>query len=74
MKVDKKRIFNLKAPYKTNCGKGDLKYFKEYSIDTCWLEQLTNFVMKKCKCKDTFMPGDEIPVCDGTTMPCVWHW
>jgi len=26
-------------------------------MHTCWLEQLTNYVYKHCKCKDFFMPG-----------------
>ncbi|XP_057315804.1 acid-sensing ion channel 1B-like [Hydractinia symbiolongicarpus] len=72
IQVEKKKILNLKAPYKTNCGSLPLKYFKVYSKHTCWLEQLTNHVEKICHCKDFFMPGN-IPVCNATVLnSCVW--
>ena len=51
------QMLNLKAPYKTKCGELKLKYFTRYSRHTCWLEQLTDHVNKKCSCKDAFMPG-----------------
>ena len=63
--VDKTLIMNLKAPYKTKCGSLELKYFKKYSYDACWLEQLTEYVEQSCHCKESFMPGDTIPICNG---------
>ncbi|XP_047135886.1 acid-sensing ion channel 1 isoform X1 [Hydra vulgaris] len=72
IQLEKKMIINLEAPYKTKCGSLKLKYFDSYSLDTCWLEQLTDHVHSVCKCKDFFMPGD-IPICSlNDAMSCMW--
>ena len=72
IKVDKRRIYNLEAPYETKCGNVELKYFQEYSKDACWLEQLTDFVNANCSCKLPFMPGDDIPLCEGAMLRPAW--
>ncbi|XP_057307360.1 acid-sensing ion channel 1C-like [Hydractinia symbiolongicarpus] len=72
IQVEKKQIINLESPYKTHCGSLNLKYFKSYSRNTCWLEQLTDYVNESCGCKDFFMPG-EIPICSfQVAISCMW--
>lgn len=72
IQVEKKKTINLKSPYKTNCGDLKLKYFNGYSMHTCWLEQLTDYVDTLCGCKDFFMPG-KIPICNmSMLMLCMW--
>ncbi|NP_001296667.1 acid-sensing ion channel 1-like [Hydra vulgaris] len=72
VKVEKKTIMNLEKPYKTECGTVKLKYFDRYSMHTCWLEQLTDYVNKMCHCKDFFMPGN-IPYCSLPELQnCTW--
>ncbi|NP_001296594.1 acid-sensing ion channel 1-like isoform X1 [Hydra vulgaris] len=72
IQIEKKTIINLEAPYKTKCGSVKLKYFDSYSMHTCWLEQLTDYVYKTCNCKDYFMPGD-IPICSFDLLyNCAW--
>ena len=49
-----------------------MKYFNGYSMNTCWLEKLTDYVVKHCNCKDFFMPGKidihDIRHCNGLTI------
>lgn len=72
IQVEKKKILNLESPYKTHCGSLKLNYFKGYSMHTCWLEQLTDYVDKMCKCKDFFMPGN-MPICNmSMARNCMW--
>lgn len=75
IQVEKKKTLNLKSPYKTHCGALELKYFDGYSMNLCWLEQLTDFVEHKCGCKDFFMPG-QIPICNmSMAVSCMWpYW
>ncbi|XP_066910429.1 acid-sensing ion channel 1C-like isoform X2 [Clytia hemisphaerica] len=75
IQVEKKKIINLKPPFKTKCGSLKLKHFSQYSKSTCWLEQLTNYVTEKCNCKDAFMPGD-FRVCSfEESALCMWmNW
>eukprot|EP00795_Rhopilema_esculentum_P012244 gene12244-2879_t len=70
--VKKTQRRNLPSPYKTQCGSLKLKYFKGYSRNLCWLEQLTDDVVGHCGCKDWFMPGD-YKVCSLTELEmCLW--
>eukprot|EP00794_Sanderia_malayensis_P005171 gene5171-5823_t len=50
------KIKNLPPPFTTECGSRPLKHFKAYKKSKCHLEELTNFVERKCKCRGTFMP------------------
>ena len=34
-----------------------LKFFDTYSKSKCFLDKLTRYVTKLCKCRDWFMPG-----------------
>ena len=76
VKLRGKKYINLPAPYATNCGEKNLKFFDKYSRNLCWLDSLTTTVNNTCKCKDYFMPGADIPVCDiARLMNCTWpHW
>ena len=51
------QVTNLPHPYKTNCGMPKLKFFDTYSKSKCFLDKLTRYVTKLCKCRDWFMPG-----------------
>lgn len=64
---------NLKAPYKTQCGAIKLKYFEEYSMNTCWLEQLTDYVTEICQCKDFFMPGKNVSLLKHPVSVALWN-
>eukprot|EP00794_Sanderia_malayensis_P005438 gene5438-6117_t len=75
VQVKKRKLKNLPAPYKTNCGKLRLKYFPTYSMHLCWLEKLTDHVVGKCGCKDWFMPGKHKVCTLQESMHCMWgHW
>eukprot|EP00795_Rhopilema_esculentum_P012210 gene12210-2837_t len=51
------KIENLPPPYTTQCGSKKLKYYSSYKKSKCYLEELSKFVTKKCKCRGRFMPG-----------------
>ncbi|NP_001296668.1 acid-sensing ion channel 5-like [Hydra vulgaris] len=71
-RINKIKTKNLKYPYKTRCGSLNLKFFKGYSKQLCWLDQLTDYVNSKCGCKDFFMPGN-ISICTfSTAFGCMW--
>ena len=73
IKVTWKKYINLPTPYSTNCGEKKLTFFKKYSMNLCWLDSLTSRVNATCHCKDYFMPGDNIPVCNiSKLMNCTW--
>eukprot|EP00112_Aurelia_sp_Birch-Aquarium-sp1_P001930 Seg1212.4 transcript_id=Seg1212.4/GoldUCD/mRNA.D3Y31 product="Acid-sensing ion channel 3" protein_id=Seg1212.4/GoldUCD/D3Y31 len=72
IEVKKRKVKNLPHPYKTNCGKLDLKYFSGYSMHLCWLEKLTDHVVKECGCKDWFMPGDHKVCSLNESSTCMW--
>jgi len=57
VQIKQSKKLNLEPPFKTKCGRPELKYFDHYSENTCWLERLTDYVVSKCHCKDGFMPG-----------------
>jgi len=69
------QVTNLPHPYKTDCGMPKLRFFDTYSKSKCFLDTLTRYVTKLCKCRDWFMPGGDqgIPVCDfKTSDSCMW--
>ena len=51
------QVTNLPHPYKTDCGMPKLRFFDTYSKSKCFLDKLTRYVTKLCKCRDWFMPG-----------------
>ncbi|KAK3748780.1 hypothetical protein QZH41_013516 [Actinostola sp. cb2023] len=65
---------NLPYPYKTNCGGKTLKYFTKYSSSNCYLELLTDYVVKMCHCRIWFMPdvSNALNCSVRQTMDCVW--
>ena len=72
IEIDKKKMINLRPPYNSSCGFIKLKYFTKYSMDSCWIEQLTSYIVRKCACKAPFMPG-HAPNCDGKQAEtCMW--
>ena len=48
---------NLPPPYATECGAVPLKYHTNYNQKSCLLEKLTDFIARKCKCREPYMPG-----------------
>ncbi|XP_065648379.1 acid-sensing ion channel 1A [Hydra vulgaris] len=54
---------NLPPPYATKCGSKPLKNYQIYRQSSCFLEQLSDAIETKCKCKSSFMAGRNIPYC-----------
>lgn len=69
----KKVITNLPDPYKTKCAMPGLKYFDtRYTKSKCFLDRLTQYVLRKCGCRDWFMPGDSDVCSFDLLSTCAW--
>ncbi|XP_038055166.1 acid-sensing ion channel 2-like [Patiria miniata] len=55
--VSMSKIKNQPHPY-GKCGSKQLKHVEMYSVMACILDCQADYVIKMCRCKDAFMPGD----------------
>jgi len=71
--ISKMQTTNLPYPYKSNCSSPKMKYFKgAYSKEMCQLEKLTDHLVKKCKCRAPFMPGNAQTCSLKESINCTW--
>ena len=72
IQIDKKVIWRLEPPYPPHCGSLNLLHHGKYSVDACWLEQLTQYVYSNCTCKASFMPGNATNCNGPQAEACMW--